>query len=67
MSTESQHSQSSKGRVLVGDRAPAFSLQTQTGANVSLRDFLGMSDSTILEIYHLVKVVLFTEAMSFLV
>ncbi|HEX6108908.1 MAG TPA: peroxiredoxin [Ktedonobacteraceae bacterium] len=43
MSAESQRSQSSKGRVQVGDRAPVFSLQTQTGATVNLGDFLGKS------------------------
>lgn len=41
MSSESQQSQSGKGNIRVGDRAPAFSLPTQTGATVSLADFLG--------------------------
>lgn len=43
MGEESQQSQSIKGKVQVGDRAPAFSLQAQTGATVSLEDFLGKS------------------------
>ena len=43
MSEESQQSESSKGKVQVGDRAPAFSLPTQTGATVSLENFLGKS------------------------
>ena len=43
MSAASRRTQSSKGKIQVGDRAPAFSLQTQTGATVSLADFLGKS------------------------
>jgi thioredoxin-dependent peroxiredoxin len=43
MSAESQQSQSKKGKVQVGDRAPTFSLPTQTGATVSPDDFLGKS------------------------
>ena len=43
MNAENLPSKSSKGKVQVGDRAPAFSLPTQTGATVSLADFLGKS------------------------
>jgi thioredoxin-dependent peroxiredoxin len=43
MSAKSQQVQSSKGKVQVGDRAPGFSLKTQTGTTVSLDDFLGKS------------------------
>ena len=43
MSAVSQQSQSGNGKVQVGDRAPLFSLPTQTGATVSLEDFLGKS------------------------
>ncbi len=43
MSQQSQPSESSKEKVQVGDRAPAFSLPTQTGAMVSLKDFVGKS------------------------
>lgn len=41
MSAETQHAQDHKGKVQVGDHAPAFSLPTQSGATVSLADFLG--------------------------
>ena len=43
MKAENQPSNSSKGKIQVGDRAPAFSLSAQTGAIVSLADFLGKS------------------------
>jgi peroxiredoxin Q/BCP len=32
-----------KGKVQVGDRAPAFTLHTQNGTDVSLVDFAGKS------------------------
>ena len=41
MNTESQQAQSSKRKVQVGDRAPLFSLPTQSGTAVNLEDFLG--------------------------
>ncbi len=37
MNTESQQPPSGRRKVQVGDRAPAFSLQTQTGATASLQ------------------------------
>ncbi len=41
MSKHDDQAQSAKGKVQVGDSAPDFTLLTQTGAPVSLGDFLG--------------------------
>jgi peroxiredoxin Q/BCP len=41
MSTENIQAQASKGKVVVGDKAPDFTLTTQDGGTVSLHDFLG--------------------------
>src|SRR5579885_2846553 len=43
MGTEMQQAKDRKGKVQIGDRAPNFSLPTQSGATVSLSDFLGKS------------------------
>lgn len=50
MSTDSQQAQSDKVKLQVGDRAPLFSLPTQSGTTVSLEDFLGKS-SVVLYFY----------------
>jgi peroxiredoxin Q/BCP len=44
MSEHDGKAQPAKGRVQVGDRAPDFTLPTQSGAPVSLGDFLGKAD-----------------------
>lgn len=41
MSTDNQQAPSHKGKLQVGEHAPAFSLPTQSGTTVSLGDFLG--------------------------
>ncbi|HEU5380076.1 MAG TPA: peroxiredoxin [Ktedonobacteraceae bacterium] len=43
MSTESKQVRSDKVKLQVGDRAPLFSLPTQSGSTVSLEEFLGKS------------------------
>ena len=41
MSPDNQQASSNKGKLQVGDQAPDFSLPTQSGSTISLRDFLG--------------------------
>src|SRR6185312_8398626 len=43
MSTDHQQTSSSKEKLQVGDRAPAFTMPTQSGSTISLGDFLGKS------------------------
>jgi len=43
MSQDSKQKQAKKGELQVGERAPAFSLVSQTGNVVSLEDYLGKS------------------------
>lgn len=43
MSTDHQQTAVSKGKIQVGDRAPVFTMPTQSGSTVSLGDFLGKS------------------------
>lgn len=44
MSNDKQSVQTVQGKVQVGDRAPLFSLPTQTGAMLHLRDLIGQSN-----------------------